>query len=205
MTKSEFLAKAIQELLGDNISVFLHNKEQLAGGYGGWFEAGDKMELVVAMKHKLSFEIFIHEYCHYLQWRENKEGWEEQTPDYDLLFTWIMHLDKEYSEEQLQKSLETIIRFEHDCESRVLNLAEQLGIEDFDRPKYIRAVNAYLWSYHIAKELRLKSKNTIYTPKIMEVMPDRFVEDVNYYFDPININPQMRQALLTEYQDATEA
>jgi hypothetical protein len=35
MTKSEFLTKAIQELLGDNISVFLYNKEQLEGGYGG--------------------------------------------------------------------------------------------------------------------------------------------------------------------------
>ena len=86
-TKLSFTTKIVKELLSHNFSVLLHNKENL-GGYGGWLstDTGEE-ELVVAMKHHMGFEILIHEYCHFLQWKYDRKFWDDSTEYYDILFT----------------------------------------------------------------------------------------------------------------------
>lgn len=199
-TKLTFITKVVKELIANGFSVFLHNKDQL-DGYGGWFGTDEgKEEFVVAMKHHMSFEIFIHEYCHYLQWKYDRAFWDGSTEYYDTLFDWIEDKNMVCSEEQLTKSLNTILAIEHDCESRVLKLIELNPIENFDREKYIRAVNSYLWSYHINKELRQRPKNPIYTEKLLSSMPTVFHKDLSFYLDKHNMSMEVRQALLEEYE-----
>jgi hypothetical protein len=205
-TKMSFMMKCVKELLNHGFSVLLHKKKDL-NGYGGWFgtDVGEE-EFVVAMDHHMGFEIFIHEYCHFLQWKYNREFWDSSCEYYDTLFDWIENPQLEVSEENLQKSLETILTIEHDCESRVLKLVELNPIENFDKDKYIRAVNSYLWSYHINKELRKRPKNPIYTERLLASMPNTFNKDINFYLDKNNLTQSMREALLVEYEiNSTQA
>jgi hypothetical protein len=205
-TKLTFITKVVKELLYNGFSVFLHNKESL-NGYGGWFgtDTGEE-EFVVAMKHHMGFEIFIHEYCHFLQWKYNRAFWDSSTEYYDILFDWIENKDMIVADEILDKSLHTILAIEHDCESRVLKLVELNPIENFDKDKYIRAVNSYLWSYHINKELRKRPKNPIYTERLLASMPNTFNKDINFYLDKNNLTQSMREALLVEYEiNSTQA
>lgn len=199
-TKLTFITKVVKELLSNGFSVFLHNKESL-NGYGGWFgtDTGEE-EFVVAMKHHMGFEIFIHEYCHFLQWKYDRAFWDSSTEYYDVLFDWIENKDMIVADEILNKSLHTILAIEHDCESRVLKLVELNPIENFDKDKYIRAVNSYLWSYHINKELRRRPKNPIYSEKLLGSMSNTFNKNLSFYLDKNNMTENTRSALLEEYE-----
>ena len=66
-TKSNLTIKIVRELLDYGFSILLHNEEQLADACGGWCWIDDdenKREFAIAMKHHMSFEIILHEYCH---------------------------------------------------------------------------------------------------------------------------------------------
>jgi len=199
-TKINFISKVVRELLSHNFAVFLHNKEHI-DGYGGWFgtDIGEE-EFVVAMKHHMSFEILIHEYCHFLQWKNDREFWDNSCEYYDTLFDWIANPTLEISEEDLNKSLHTILSIEHDCEKRVLKLVKNNPIENFNQDQYIRAINAYLWSYHINKQLRQRPKKPIYSQRVLEHMPNTFNFDVNFYLDINNLPSLSKKVLLAEYE-----
>lgn len=199
-TKLSFTLKVVKELLSHGFSVHLHQKSNI-DGYGGWFGNDvDEEEFVVAMKHPMGFEILIHEYCHFLQWKYARDFWESSTEYYDTLFDWIADPTLIVSEEDLDKSFKTILTIEHDCESRVLKLIKNNPIEDFDTDKYIRAVNAYLWSYHINRELRTRPKNPIYSDRVLPHMPNIFNSNLDYYLDNSNLTSEIKNALLQEYE-----
>lgn len=199
-TKINFMLKCIRDLLHHNFGVRLHKTDNL-DGYGGWFgtDEGEK-ELVVALDHHMGFEIFIHEYCHFLQWKTDREFWDNSSLYYDLLFDWIEKKDLVVSDEDLDKSLYTILSIEHDCEKRVLSLVKNNPIQDFDTDKYIRAVNSYLWSYQINREIRQRPKNPIYTEKLLHSMSNVFNNDLKFYLDKNNMTQETRKALLEEYE-----
>lgn len=201
-TKLSFTTKAVKELLNHNFSVLLYNTEKLEDNCGGWCWIDDdenKREFAVAMKHHMGFEILIHEYCHFLQWKTDRKFWDSTLKTYDTLFDWIADPNLEVSEDDLQQSLIGILSIEHDCEKRALKLATNNPIEDFDLDKYKRAVNAYLWSYHLNRELRQRPKNPIYTPRVLESMSNQFYS-LDYYLDKNNLSEQCRLALLQEYE-----
>jgi hypothetical protein len=207
-TKLDFTLKVVKELLHHQFSVKLLNVDNI-DGYGGWFGTDEgEEELVVAMKHHMGFEILIHEYCHFLQWKHDRKLWDKSTLTYDILFDWISFpllkysediKDCEYTNEQLDQSLHDILEIEHDCEKRVLKLVANNPIENFDTDKYIRAVNAYLWSYHLNRELRKRPIRPIYSERVLNGMPNTFNKSLEHYLDSSNLTNDMRLALLQEY------
>jgi hypothetical protein len=203
-TKLNFITKCTRELLSNGFSVLLHRKKDL-DGYGGWFgaEEGEK-ELVVALDHHMGFEVFLHEYCHYLQWKENRNLWDRSLLTYDILFEWIEKPELNYTEEELNQSLHDILELEHDCEKRALQLLKYNPIENVEVDKYIRAVNAYLFHYHINRSLRKRPKNPIYSENVMLSMPNIFNNDLSYYLDQKNITETMRSAFMNEYEKTQE-
>jgi hypothetical protein len=208
-TKMSFILKCTKQLLEHGFAVMLHRKTDI-NGYGGWLSTDDnEKELVVALDHHMGFEIFIHEYCHFLQWKYDRQLWDKSMLTYDVLFDWINFPSLKYcadikdctfTNEQLDQSLHDILEIEHDCEKRVLKLVANNPIENFDTDKYIRAVNAYLWSYHTNKELRKRPKNPIYSERLLENMPNVFQKELSYYLDKNNLTEKMRSALLAEYE-----
>lgn len=208
-TKSNLTIKIIRELLNHNFSVLLYNSEKLEDNCGGWCwvdDDEDKREFAVAMKHHMGFEILIHEYCHFLQWKTDRKFWDSTLKTYDILFDWIADPTLNISEEDLGKSFKDIMAIEHDCEKRVLKLVKNCPIEDFDTDKYIRAVNAYLWSYHLNRELRQRPINPIYSERVLAHMPNTFNDNLSYYLDKNNLTQETRDALLVEYQnDSSQA
>jgi len=211
-TKQSFIIKVVRELLRNDFSVLLYNTEKLEDNCGGWCYIDDNdntKEFAVAMKHHMGFEILIHEYCHFLQWKYDNKLWNKSMATYDILFDWISFpllkfsldiKDCDYTTEQLDQSLHDILELEHDCEKRVLKLVKHNPIEDFDTDKYIRAVNAYLWSYHLNREFRQRPSTPIYSERVLPYMPNVFNENLSYYLDKNNLTKEIRDALLVEYQ-----
>jgi len=204
-TKLNFITKCTRELLANGFSVLIHRKKEL-DGYGGWFgaEEGEK-ELVVALDHDMGFEVFLHEYCHYLQWKNNRDLWDRSLLTYDTLFEWIDKPESNYTDEELNQSLHDILELEHDCENKALRLLQNNPIEDVSVDKYIRAVNAYLLHYHINRSLRKRPKNPIYSDRVLSHMPNTFNTSLDYYLDSGSISESMRAALLQEYEKTQES
>jgi hypothetical protein len=204
-TKLNFITKCTRELLSNGFSVLIHRKKEL-DGYGGWFGAEDgEKELVVALDHDMGFEVFLHEYCHYLQWKNNRDLWDRSLLTYDTLFEWIDKPESNYTEEELNQSLHDILELEHDCENKALRLLQNNPIEGVSVDKYIRAVNAYLLHYHINRSIRKRPKNPIYSERVLSHMPNTFNTNLNYYLDSGNITEPMRLALLQEYEETKES
>jgi hypothetical protein len=204
-TKLNFITKCIRELLSSGCSVLLHRKKDL-DGYGGWFGAEDnEKEFVVALDHSMGFEVFLHEYCHFLQWKNKRELWDRSLITYDILFDWIDNPESEYTSQQVDQSLHDIIEVEHDCETLALKILKNNPIEDVDVDKYIRATNAYLFHYHVNRNLRKRPKNPIYAEHILEYMPSNFNHSLSYYLDHSNITQTMLSAFLPEYEKIEES
>lgn len=181
----------------------MYNLEKLEENCGGWCWIDDdegKREFAVAMKHHMGFEILIHEYCHFLQWKTDRKFWDSTTLTYEILFNWVLDQNLVVSTEDLEKSFNDIMSIEHDCEKRVLKLVKNNPIEDFNTDKYIRASNAYLWSYHLNKELRKRPVRPIYSERVLVGMPNTFNKNLDYYLDSRNLTNDMRLALLQEYE-----
>jgi hypothetical protein len=203
-TKLNFITKCTRELLSNGFSVLIHRKKEL-DGYGGWFGAEDgEKELVVALDHDMGFEVFLHEYCHYLQWKNNRDLWDRSLLTYDTLFEWIDKPESSYTEEELNQSLHDILELEHDCENKALRLLQNNPIEGVSIDKYIRAVNAYLLHYHINRSLRKRPKNPIYSERVLSHMSNRFNPNLDYYLDSGNIIEPMRLSLLQEYEETQD-
>jgi hypothetical protein len=204
-TKLNFITKCTRELLANGFSVLIHRKKEL-DGYGGWFGAEDgEKELVVALDHDMGFEVFLHEYCHYLQWKNNRDLWDRSLLTYDTLFEWIDKPESNYTDEELNQSLHDILELEHDCENKALRLLQNNPIEDVSVDKYIRAVNAYLLHYHINRSLRKRPKNPIYSDRVLSHMPNTFNTNLDYYLDSGSISESMRASLLQEYEETQES
>lgn len=198
-TKAEFTLKVVKHLLDNKFSVLLHNKDQI-DGYGGWLETEEgSKELSVAMSHHMGFEILLHEYCHFLQYKNNRKFWDESAQYYDILFDWAGDKDLLVDDATLDKSLKTILAIEHDCEKRALKLVSLNPIQDFDVTKYKKAANSYLWSYHLMRELRQRPKKPIYTEIILENAPSNFEPDLEFYLDTNNLGSEFKSTLLTGF------
>lgn len=191
MNANSFIAKAVTELLDDGFSLRLPMTRSIDGKYGGWFngEKGQK-EFVVAMKRDCAFEIFVHEYSHYLQWKHRPEFFARKAKGCDVVFSWLD--GAEYSDKKLDAGFANAIELEWDCERTVLDLIRRYRLP-IDRERYIRGANCYLFFYHTVKETRnWTSKNrSPYSPRFRALAHNR-LESLDYYLDTANYNKRLR-------------
>lgn len=180
MTKDEFIGKCINNLLRDGFNITLKQKKKV-NGYGGFFDYYNK-DFSVAMKNECGFEIFVHEYCHYLQWLKDPEGFAKRADNYGTLSQWL----KGDNCNRINQVIKEIISIEHECELMAIDLIQRLGF-DVDLNKYRKGTNAYLFSYHYVKKYRVWSTTPTYSnSKIIDCMPTRIM-DLDYYYETRNI------------------
>jgi hypothetical protein len=177
-----FLNDAIYELKTNGVRVYLRHKlssvtvdKCSCDGY--YFEDGKKRILSIAMKKKPEkwFPIFIHEYCHYLQYRD------DYYTDYiescaDKLDSWVSS-KKKISLQKRREYARIVREYELDCERRVVKLIKKKKLE-VDTKLYIKKANAYIFFHNILPEKGwyddgCESPESV--PAIIKLMPDRFL------------------------------
>jgi hypothetical protein len=192
MTANQFISKAVCELLEDGFSLRLPMTRSIEGKYGGWFsgEAKEK-EFVVAMKRDCAFEIFVHEYCHYLQWKERPEFYNNKARGCDIVFDWLDGTD--YSDKKLANAFANVIELEWDCERLALQLIKRYKLP-IDPKKYTRGANCYLFFYHTVHELRGWTSNnrSPYSPRLRECAQE-VLHPLEYYLDVANYDSKLRR------------
>jgi hypothetical protein len=175
MTQNEFIGKVAVECIENDVSLKIIQKEKV-GNYGGWFDS-NKKELVCAYKSINGFEILIHEYHHFLQWKNNPKFWKKCEADKCPFLNWVE--GEETSKNKLTRAFNKAIELERDCEINSINFIKKHNL-DVNLKQYILEANAYIYSYHYVKKYRNWPLKTIYTENVIEKMPKKILSFEHY-------------------------
>ena len=150
----------------------------------GYF-AEDSKELVCTTKKPESewLEIFIHEFSHYEQWKENSYTWKLSVlPDgedsSDLLFSWI-NGSKDFSKKKLNEIVWRARMLELDCEKRAVKNIKKYKLP-IDIYAYIQKANTYVLFHNYVKIYRKWWRRGHAPYKMKDVysqFPDRFLKN----------------------------
>lgn len=181
MTKQEqnLLGDIISQLIESNISVRLENTSTVKcdGVFcEGFFSDVDK-ELVVAFKQSTEnfVLVFVHEFCHYLQWKEKSKIYRKADPYIPTLDKYIAGKIKR--SKRTDTAAELVQTMELECEKKTIQLIKDYQIP-YNIENCIRKSNSYIYFYSILKSTRkwyTVSPTTV--PKIIDQMPATFLND----------------------------
>lgn len=183
MTKDEFIKMATEELTMDGFEVVLQNSHSM-DGCSGWFNHESK-EFRVAKKSKNFFETFVHEYCHYLQWKHSPIFWNRSVNGY-LNYVNFLFNKRRYTKKYIEQSFADVLAIEHDCEFRAIKLIKDFEL-DVDVEKYARFANLYLWHYQFTLAFRKWLVRPLYSKVIIDTMPTEIMP-LSWYFDLRNLS-----------------
>jgi hypothetical protein len=189
-----FIQEKVLELVKDGIGVNFHNKRVIKdpdiGVCSGFFD-GESKSLQVAVKRPQSewIPIFIHEYSHYRQWKENCREWRNSDKIWDKinLWSWLAE-DEEYTPTQLKKCKLITQQLEQDCDKRAVALIDEFGLP-INRDLYIQSSNAYILFYNICVDQRKWYKKSPYSDsRINSQMPKKFIGEKAFNKVPTKFN-----------------
>jgi len=132
------------------------------------------------------FQVYVHEYCHFTQWRDDIQEWNDLWID-DLYFdeffcNWMGDSPKEFDKDIINRFLDIGIAIEADCERRVVHLIENENLP-LDIPLYARRANSYIHFYNYIRQNR-----KWYTPGLepynIEKVWSQFNPDIDNDFSP---------------------
>jgi len=178
MTREMYIGKAIKDMIASDITISFtrrKNNSKLASSYfdplmGPSYTAPPKFTLNYFDNDFVNiFEYFIHEYCHFKQWKEQSEVFKNGQANWLLFDLFLNNKFDRFTKAQLL----TIQKLELDCDSKVLEEVRKYNLP-IDTRKYAKESNSYIYSYNIIYELRKFSEIVDFTDKeLLKYMPSR--------------------------------
>jgi len=175
MLRTDFIAKVASECVTNNVSIKIIQKPSI-NNYAGYFDC-QKKELVCAYKNSIGFEVLIHEYNHFLQWKNRPDFWKQCDGDNGSFLNWLDGID--LSKNKISSNFKKTVELERDCEINSLKCIEEFNL-DVDIELYTKKANSYLFSYIFAKKNRKWPQCNIYDASIIDVMPCTILPLENY-------------------------
>jgi hypothetical protein len=175
MTRNEFIGKVAVDCIENGVSLKIVQKATVCG-YAGWFDS-NKKELVCAYKNRNGFETLIHEYNHFLQWKNRPDFWEKCDGDNNPFLCWLQ--GDETTKNKLTRAFYKAVELERDCEINSIKFIKKHNL-DVDLEKYTREANAYLYSYHYVKKHRDWPPRHVYKKSLVEMMPETILSLEHY-------------------------
>jgi len=169
------------EKYGVKIDLRYSNKVMANGlRCSGFFDSTSKT-FVCGVKKPLSvwLPIYVHEYCHFLQWRDGSVYFDPRYPRYceSTVDDWLA--GNSFSKTKIFNSIEASKECELDCEKRVVKLIKKFNLP-MDVDNYIKRANVYVMFYNyvmIRRKWVPKGKPMPYNiKKLRELFPPRFLK-----------------------------
>jgi hypothetical protein len=169
---ASYTSKALIDILDSGFQIKL-----IHSSIDGGLVDDTKKLLAVNTKGNIEswFSIFVHEYCHFLQWKEKKFTGKKWDDTFGRLYAWINGKEEILKKERVLLSRRAK-RVELDCERRtVAEIRKHKLPIDVDR--YIQKANAYIFSYGFLAEGEkdLYSRGMFDSSLIYNLMPKHFL------------------------------
>jgi len=193
-----FLVCSIGRLLRKNISVVFSGKKFLVdpengAKYGGEFDEFDKtLKVATGIPVHKWFPVYIHEYCHFLQFSAKTKAWLNSSESLQRIFENISvktqgrgHTETKGSKRGFtKKDVLNVMRMEMEAERLVLKIIDEHKIET-DRDKYVKGANAYMLYYSISvyKFSAWPAKSLYRNEKFLNMMPSKKIMPITWFFE----------------------
>lgn len=152
----------------------------------GYFDS-DELVLAISLNTPNWLLILSHEYSHMLQYFEQCKEWKYYEKS---LFDFVAFIEgSKVSKKYLNKSIETLIDLERDCEVRSSNFLSSVGYDKID--VYIQKANAYTLFYYYMKENKVWykiGKEPYNLPKVWKKFPKTFNIDKKAVYNELKNN-----------------
>lgn len=143
-----------------------------------YLDAKDNPIIKVAkgsLKEEEWFGVLIHEYCHFLQWRDDLKPWEKFS-DYDVTYSQILLKPEKY-----KKELVALFELEIDCEKRTLNIIKNNNL--FDYKKYAQSANSILYKYAMLYKYNKWPEDNRKYRKVENFCPNKILKSYKEYLN----------------------
>lgn len=133
----EFIGSKVQELIQQEISVYLTNGQSINNKYAGSFNSEAKtFRVAMGQPGEQSIYTFLHEYAHYIQFRDKPELWnhlhKEGTDNY---VRWLCR-EITLSKAEIETAFRNVVALEHDAEVMAVSM-----VSSHNLPLDIRAMS----------------------------------------------------------------
>lgn len=185
MKNEDFYNQKIEELRQEGVTLKLSESDHILymeTRCSGFF-IDSPLTFALAKGRKDSFEIFLHEYSHFTQYKENSPFWTgnkiHSFEAGDIIDLWISG-KVDLNPVQLDDIFRRVMAVEYDCEQRTVQLIKDNSL-DVNIENYIKKANAYVLSYQLVKKYRrwyVEGMSPYSVESIIEKMPSEW-KDIN--------------------------
>ncbi len=121
------------------------------------------------------FGILIHEYSHFIQWRDNSKYW-ERFCDHDVTYSQIL-----LKPEKHKFALKALMQLEIDCEKISTNIIKNNDL--FDYKQYAQSANAILYKYAMLYKYNKWPDDNRRYQKVQDYCPKKILKSYKEYLD----------------------
>lgn len=179
----KFISEALIDMIENKVSINLLRKNviDMDDTYvNGFFNSKPlSFNCAMAKPQKEWNLIFLHEYCHYKQFKENSKEWNNFCKFGSNLWNWLNN-KVELDSSKLMETVCAVRDLELDCEKRVVKIIEEYGLNHIDIKHYIKLSNVYVLFYSLLPKTRKWYSKAPYNIKsIVDTVPDKFLDNYN--------------------------
>jgi len=121
------------------------------------------------------FGVLLHEYCHFIQWRDDSKLW-NRFCDYDVTYSQIILKPQKY-----KKELAALMELEIDCEKCATSIIKNNKL--FDYKNYVQTANAILYKYAMLYKYGKWPNDNRKYQKVQEFCPKRILKSYKDYLE----------------------
>jgi hypothetical protein len=176
-TFAEFFEEACSDLLRNGITFTLRQEPNIEYAGGCFFDQDKTLKVTTNRRSKTWRQIFLHEYCHFLQWKEKSKWFTTAGVSFGPMNFWEwLEGEVTLTPHQINLAINFFQGLERNCEQRAIKIIKDKDL-GFDLEKYIKGANSYIMLYNV---VRLDGKwcqiPPYYVPEVVGAMPgDRLV------------------------------
>ena len=121
------------------------------------------------------FGVLVHEYCHFIQWRDDIRLW-NRFCDYDITYSQIILKPEKY-----KKELTALMELEIDCEKCATNIIKNNKL--FNYKNYAQSANAILYKYAVLYKYGKWPNDNRKYKKVQEYCPTKILKSYKEYLN----------------------
>lgn len=143
-----------------------------------YMDANDNPILKIAkggLEEEEWFGVLLHEYCHFIQWRDDSKIWNKFC-DYDVTYSEIILKPEKY-----KKELMALMELEINCEKCAVNIIKNNKL--FDYKTYAQGANAILYKYAFLYKYNKWPEDNRKYKKVQSDCPTKILKSYQEYLE----------------------
>lgn len=169
MNNETFIGMAVKEMMESSVDIQIIRRHRSSKNSANCFDATKKNKPKFIINYydptfETQFPIFVHEFCHFKQWKEQTPIWSQGFDSWKIFDRFLNKKVEDFPEIHLRH----IQMLEIDCDTRVIDFIQKFNL-NIDTEKYIKDSNAYVYSYNVIVKER-------YFPPFAEYHDKEFID-----------------------------